>query len=83
MTLREQALDAVDNHRCAYGPELIEAIAALLEATGDPAHIRVAKDLRGEWEEGVCDEPGCDNDSTEIDMDTGRESCALHHDVTP
>lgn len=35
---------------------VIDRIADLLSATGAPAYIRVADDLRGEWVEGECGE---------------------------
>lgn len=65
MTLREDVLEAcrdaaiaedVDGELCFLGAAtaegLVSDIADLLEATGAPAYIRVAKDLRGEWVEG-------------------------------
>lgn len=52
MTLREDAQRAVAGAIYDGWSEdtVLDAIAALLEATGAPAYMRVAADLRGEWE---------------------------------
>lgn len=61
MTLREKVIEAccdvavaedLNGELCFLGPcassSLVDAIAAILEDTGAPAHMRVAKELRGE-----------------------------------
>lgn len=60
MTLRERVIDDMHDNATAGGTslyrtgatlnagELIDRIAAILEDTGAPAHMRVAKELRGE-----------------------------------
>ena len=61
MTLREKVLEAccdvaiaedLNGELCFLGPcapsSLVDAIAAILEDTGAPAHMRVAKELRVE-----------------------------------
>lgn len=52
MTLREKALDAIRNAGYDSDAEsradALEEICDALEDTGAPAHMRVAKELRGE-----------------------------------
>lgn len=70
LTLREKVMDAIVCGRYDDDPEgdTVNAIADLLSATGAPAYIRVADDLRGVVrEEGECDEPGCG-----LDLDEAR-----------
>lgn len=38
-----------------------------------------ARDLSTYW--GTCDVEGCDEDSSEEDLDTGRELCPKHADM--
>lgn len=54
MTLREDVVVALQEYPLSERQSVaaLYDIAALLEATGAPAYIRVAKDLRGEWVEG-------------------------------
>lgn len=49
MTLREKVLDALDEYSDWPYPALAD-LCAILEDTGAPAHMRVAKELRGEVE---------------------------------
>lgn len=58
-TLREEVRAALERNNGfgALGDDYacdltMDIIATALEATGAPAYIRVAKDLRGEWVEG-------------------------------
>lgn len=50
MTLREKVERDMDARMYDGQPSgtIIDAIAAFLEDTGSPAHMRVAKELRGE-----------------------------------
>lgn len=47
MTLREKSLEALDEYSDWPYPALSD-LCDLLEDTGSPAHMRVAKELRGE-----------------------------------
>lgn len=53
-TLRRAVMGLVRNYETGFDDpaDTANAIADILEATGAPAYIRVAKDLRGEWVEG-------------------------------
>lgn len=71
LTLREKVRDVLydySEHALISSDMAMDRIASLLSATGAPAHIRVADDLRGVVrEEGECDEPGCG-----LDLDEAR-----------
>lgn len=47
LTLREKVLERLDRTDGGSNEAVIEAICDLLSATGAPAYIRVADDLRG------------------------------------
>lgn len=47
LTLREKVLEAMHNNGNWRLDQQLDAIADLLSATGAPAYIRVADDLRG------------------------------------
>lgn len=49
-TLREDVAREIFDGSFSPSLRVIGRIADLLEATGAPAYMRVAKDLRGEWE---------------------------------
>lgn len=47
MTLREKVIDALEEYSDWPHPAL-DDLCAILEDTGSPAHMRVAKELRGD-----------------------------------
>lgn len=57
LTLREKVLDCIARLDDPFtAQQIADQLASLLAATGAPAYIRVAQDLRGEWEPGVGDD---------------------------